>query len=163
MKLLWLLPVLLLPSGCAISNHGVFPRLVWYWSADAQEQRREDAASKAAGKAWQESQRTNAPAKPTSTFKPNEDLVAKVQKRDGTNFLGVYMGMIAELDGSTSVYRLYTKEDGTPDFSRDGHMVPNMKPEGVMMFSATSGQLLKWISYQDFQDIFVLKIKPEYP
>lgn len=62
-------------------------------------------------------------------------LLAKVLKRDGTNVLGVYLGMIAE--------RL-------PDGS-------------VQMFSATSGELLKWIDYSNFNAIFVLKTKPEYP
>lgn len=42
-------------------------------------------------------------------------LAKQIWKRDGTNFLGVYMGMIAEWDGSTSVYK-------------DGTMVPNSKP-----------------------------------
>jgi len=32
----------------------------------------------------------------------------------------------------------------------------------VQMFSATSGEMLKWISYKDFNDIFVLKNRPEY-
>lgn len=32
--------------GCAISNHGVFPKLVWYWSVDAQLQREYDAHEK---------------------------------------------------------------------------------------------------------------------
>ncbi len=76
-------------------------------------------------------------------------LADKVAKRDGTNFLGVYMGMIAEWDGSTSVW------DGT-------NMVIGRKPMGVQMFSATSGQLLKWISAEDFTNIFVLKNRPEY-
>lgn len=61
--------------------------------------------------------------------------LARIQKRDGTNFIGVYLGMIAEHDGKGS----------------------------VQMFSATSGQLLKWISYEDFKAIFVDKTKSEYP
>jgi hypothetical protein len=32
-------------QGCAVSNHGVFPKLVWYWSVDAQLQRQYDAES----------------------------------------------------------------------------------------------------------------------
>jgi hypothetical protein len=62
-------------------------------------------------------------------------LAAMAQKRDGTNCIGVYLGMIAEHDGKGA----------------------------VMMYSATSGELLKWITYSDFRDIFVLKTKPEYP
>lgn len=37
---------LLALTGCTISNHGVFPKPVWYWSADAKEQRRLDAERK---------------------------------------------------------------------------------------------------------------------
>jgi hypothetical protein len=94
---------------------------------------------------------------------PLSALAEKVRKRDGANYLGVYMGMIAEWDGSTSVYQLHTNKDGTADYSRDGYMIPNKKPMGVMMFSATSGEWLKWISAEDFTNIFVLKTKPEYP
>lgn len=42
-------------TGCAVSNHGVFPKLVWYWSRDAYEQRREDKESAESGKAYRES------------------------------------------------------------------------------------------------------------
>jgi hypothetical protein len=37
--------IALLP-GCAVSNHGVFPKLVWYWSTDAKLQRQYDAEAK---------------------------------------------------------------------------------------------------------------------
>jgi hypothetical protein len=57
-----------------------------------------------------------------------------IQRRDGTNYIGVYLGMIAEHDGQGR----------------------------VMMYSDTSGEWLKWISYQDFLDIFINKTKPEY-
>lgn len=62
-------------------------------------------------------------------------LAAMAQKRDGTNYIGVYLGMIAEHDGRG----------------------------GVMMYSATSGECLKYIPFQDFEDSFVTKTKPEYP
>lgn len=103
---------------------------------------------------------TNVPA---TASEPLTDLAVKIQKRDGTNFIGQYMGMIAEWDGSTSVYKPATDSKGNPIFGGTGTMIPNAKPQGIMMFSATSGELLKWISYEDFRDIFVLKIKPEYP
>lgn len=38
---------LLLCNGCTVvSANRVFPKLAWYWSADAKEQRREDEAEK---------------------------------------------------------------------------------------------------------------------
>lgn len=37
---------LVMASGCAVSNHGVFPKLVWYWSTDAKLQREYDAEAK---------------------------------------------------------------------------------------------------------------------
>ena len=78
------------------------------------------------------------------------DLSRKIKARDGTNYLGTYMGMIAEWDGYTN------------QITFDGH--PKKPPyQGVMMFSATSGELLKWISYEDFKAIFVDKTRPEYP
>jgi hypothetical protein len=83
-------------------------------------------------------------------FKTNE-LVLKCQKRDGANFLGVYMGMIAELDGVTKHYD-----------AKNNRMYGSF-PQGVMMFSAASGECLKWISFDDFKAIFVDKTKPEYP
>lgn len=92
-------------------------------------------------------------------------LAIKIAARDGTNFLGVYMGMIAEWDGQTSRYHPPTNYIGGPtglSFADQGWMESNAHPQGVMMFSATSGELLKWISYEDFRDIFVLKTKPEY-
>lgn len=98
----------------------------------------------------------------TSSSYINSNLVAKVQARDGTNYLGVYLGMVAELDGSTSVYVPETNAQGNAVYCGKGRMVPNSKPQGVMMFSASSGEMLKWISYEDFRDIFVLKTKPEY-
>jgi hypothetical protein len=68
--------------------------------------------------------------------KPHEGgLVSMAKTRDGTNYIGVYLGMIAEHDGHGAVY----------------------------MYSATSGQCLKYIPYQDFVDIFVTRVKPEYP
>jgi hypothetical protein len=94
-----------------------------------------------------------------------ESLAEKIAKRDGTNFIGVYMGMIAEWDGQTSRYHPPTNYIGGPtglSFADEGWMETNAHPQGVMMFSATTGQLLKWISYEDFRDIFVLKVKREY-
>src|SRR5438132_256235 len=61
-------------------------------------------------------------------------LAAKIAQRDGTNYIGVYLGMIAEHDGRG----------------------------GVMMYSATSGEWLRWISLAEFRDVYVLKTKPEY-
>lgn len=57
MKSLFLL--LLLLSGCAISDHGVFPKLVWYWSVDAQLQREYDKDRKEREKAYRESLKEN--------------------------------------------------------------------------------------------------------
>ena len=74
--------------------------------------------------------------KPSPIGTNETPLALQIKARDGTNYLGVYMGMIAE----------NVKQDGS-----------------VMMFSATSGELLKWIPRQDFEDIFVKRIKPEYP
>lgn len=62
-------------------------------------------------------------------------LVSKVKTRDGTNFIGVYLGMIAEHDGKGGVY----------------------------MASATSGEVLRWIGYDEFKAVYVDKSKPEYP
>jgi hypothetical protein len=72
-----------------------------------------------------------------TTNAPDGDnaLIEKVKKRDGTNYIGVFMGMIAEHDGKGS----------------------------VSLSSATSGELLRWIPYSEFNDVYVLKIKPEYP
>ncbi len=50
-------------SGCAVSNHGVFPKLVWYWSTDAQVQREIDSHAKAAAKAYREAHPTEGAAK----------------------------------------------------------------------------------------------------
>ena len=77
-------------------------------------------------------------------------LALKVKARDGTNYLGVYMGMIAEWDGQTKHYD-----------AQNNRMYGDF-PQGVMMFSATSGELLKWIPYEDFKSIFVDRSKPEY-
>lgn len=42
-----LLALVLSSSGCTVvSCNRVFPKLAWYWSADAKEQRAEDAADK---------------------------------------------------------------------------------------------------------------------
>lgn len=79
------------------------------------------------------------------------DLSRAVRKRDGTNYLGTFVGMIAEQDGCTKHYN-----------AASNTMYGNF-PQGVMMFSATSGEMLKWIPRQDFIDIFVNKTKPEYP
>lgn len=140
MKRLISLLAFLLFAGCSIvpTDTG-WPKPTWYWSYEAKQQR----AEKQTAKEWKAKQQELQQAqtnKPTSQFLAGDSLVATVQKRDGTNFIGVYMGMIAEWDGNTSRH-----------------------PQGVQMFSATSGQLLKWISYEDFRDIFVLKTKPEYP
>lgn len=117
---LTLLLAALVLSGCTVvSANRVFPKVAWYWSADARMQREENAAEKAARAKYQ--------AELTA-------LAVKIQKRDGTNFVGVYQGMIAEHDGASN----------------------------VMMFSATSGEWLKALSYQDFKEIFILKTKPEY-
>lgn len=89
-------------------------------------------------------------------------LAKKIWQRDGTNFLGVYLGMIAEWDGNTSVYKPSLDANGQPIFGGTGTMVSNSIPQGVMMFSDTTGECLKWISYKDFKDIFVLKNRPEY-
>lgn len=67
---------------------------------------------------------------------PQYPLYDKIKVRDGTNCLGLYEGMIAERSGWA---------DGS-----------------VEMFSATSGECLKWIPATDFTNIFVTKTKPEY-
>lgn len=47
-------------SGCTVvSANRVFPKLTWYWSMDAKEQRREDAQEKLATKMYQETLKTN--------------------------------------------------------------------------------------------------------
>ena len=92
-------------------------------------------------------------------------LSIKIQRRDTTNFLGQYMGMIAELDGCTSRYHPPTNYIGGPtglQFADEGWMETNAIPEGVMMFSATSGEWLKWISFEEFNAIFVEETRPEY-
>jgi hypothetical protein len=94
---------------------------------------------------------------------PLSQLAKTIHNRDGTNFIGQYLGMIAEWDGSTSVYKPKVDAKGSPIFGETGTMVPNMKPQGVMMFSATSGELLRWISYEEFRQVYVLKTRPEYP
>jgi len=71
----------------------------------------------------------------TKPAPPEYPLAQKIAKRDGTNYIGVYLGMIAEHD-------------------RKG---------GVAMFSATSGEMLRWISYDEFKAVYVDKTKPEYP
>lgn len=70
--------------------------------------------------------------KPTASLSPD---MQRIVERDSEIYLGVYLGMIAER---------------------------NRKDGGVMMFSATSGELLRWISYQEFWDVYVNKTKPEY-
>ncbi len=93
-------------------------------------------------------------------------LVEKIRQRDGTNYIGVFMGMIAEWDGCTSRYHPPTNYIGGVsglEFADEGWMETNAHPQGVMMFSATSGELLKWISAESFTNIFILKTQPEYP
>lgn len=154
---------LLLLVGCSIvpTDTG-WPKPTWYWSYEAKQRRAEKQTAKEWKARQQELDRAQT-NKPTSQFLTGDSLIAMVQKRDGTNFIGVYMGMIAEWDGSTSVFVPETDANGQPVYGGNGHMVPNMKPQGVQMFSATSGEMLKWIPYEDFRDIFVLKIKSEYP
>lgn len=113
---------LLLCTGCAIvSANRTFPKLTWYWSSNAKEQRREREASEFVAR--EQIKATNVTS-----------LAEQIRQRDGTNYIGVYLGMIAEHDGKGN----------------------------VAMFSATSGQCLKWISYKEFEDIFILKNRPEY-
>ena len=147
-------------GGCAVvSANRVFPKLTWYWSWEAKAQREERKKEQERRQA-----ETNAivPIPNTGGY----PLAERIAKRDGTNFIGVYMGMIAEWDGCTSRYHPPTNYIGGVsglEFADEGWIEPNAHPQGVMMFSATSGELLKWISYEDFRDIFVLKLKPEYP
>ncbi len=57
-----LLLALLLCNGCTvISYNRVFPKLTWYWTDDAKEQRREKAAYEASAKAYREQQNHKAP------------------------------------------------------------------------------------------------------
>lgn len=143
------LPLIFL-TGCSIvSANRVFPKLTWYWSWEAKVQRAERAKSK-------EWARTNL-AEITFTDREAEDikeafkavstgypLADKIAKRDGTNFLGVYLGMIA--------------------LRYDGVIWPSTNiSHSVYMYSATSGQLLRFISQEEFQAVYVLKTKPEYP
>lgn len=74
-------------------------------------------------------------SKINKTSEPLNPLAQSIQNRDGTNFIGVFIGMIAEHDGQGN----------------------------VTMASATSGEVLRWISYQEFIDVYINKIKPEYP
>lgn len=138
----------LLSGWTIVSYNRAFPKLTWYWSKDAVEQRRERSAEKL-GPPKQTVSTNQAVLWPGGT--EMTPLAVKVQKRDGTNFLGVYLGMIAEWDGWTN------------EFNFNGERKPGPPFQGVMMFSATSGELLKWISAQDFTNIFVLKTQPEYP
>ncbi len=62
MKKLFLLLLAVGPllSGCTVvSANRVFPKLAWSWSADAKEQRREDAILKANAEAEKERNRLN--------------------------------------------------------------------------------------------------------
>jgi hypothetical protein len=160
----YLIPLaLLLLAGCSIvpTDTG-WPKPVWYWSYQAKQYR----AEKQTAKEWKAKQKELEQAqtnKPVSAIVTGDTLVEKIRKRDGTNFLGVYMGMIAEWDGWTSRYHPPTNYLGGLRFADEGWMESNAFPQGVMMFSATSGQLLKWISAEDFTNIFVLKTQPEYP
>lgn len=73
-------------------------------------------------------------SRPAATL-TREQEIAAVAKEYGTNYLGVHLGMIAVRD----------------------------KVGSVQLYSATSGQLLRWISYAEFRDVYILKIRPEYP
>ena len=95
--------------------------------------------------------KATAKANPDPLGTNETELSLKIKARDGTNYLGTYMGMIAELDGQTKHY------DAVKNV-----MYGNF-PQGVMMFSATSGEMLKWIPYEDFKAIFVDRTRPEYP
>lgn len=75
---------------------------------------------------------------------PLSALADKIQNRDGTKFLGQYLGMIAELN----VGAIWPSTNIT---------------KSVWMYSATSGELLRVISYDEFRQVYVLKIRPEYP
>ena len=60
LKTILLLMLLGLCGGCTVvSANRTFPKLDWYWSKDAQEQRRENAQEKADNAKWQAAQ-TNA-------------------------------------------------------------------------------------------------------
>jgi len=51
----------------------------------------------------------------------------------------------------------------TPNIGTYSGMVA--KPDGrggIQMFSASSGQLLRWISFADFEAVYVNKTQPEY-
>lgn len=54
--------IALVCCGCAVSNHGVFPKLVWVWSNDAKEQRQIDRDQK---QSHDEYMRTNRVTVPT--------------------------------------------------------------------------------------------------
>lgn len=84
------------------------------------------------------------PVRDTDLSYIDTNLVAKVVRENGTNVLGVYLGMVAiAYDGviwpSTNV----------------GHF--------VSMFSATSEELLRGITREEFQAVYVDKTQPEYP
>ena len=54
----------LVASGCTVvSENRVFPKLAWYWSSDAKMQRDYNKQHEAEVKAYQESLKTNSPAK----------------------------------------------------------------------------------------------------
>lgn len=153
-RLLCLLPLVLL-CGCTLLRTDMVPKPVWYWDARAKYQREQDALEKLRTPDWN-TNFNQLPARATNSSiaipasEPLTELAQKIQKRDGTNFLWQFMGMIAELDGWTNKVNFQG--------------VPKQPPyQGVMMFSATSGQLLRWISYDEFEAVYVRKTRKEYP
>lgn len=128
----------LLLSGCTmVSNDRVFPKLTWYWSKEAKQQRAERAHSKPTINNPQS--RWIFPVKDTGPYSIDTNLVNNAVKNNGTNILGIYLGMIA-------LYNTGTNGEG-----------------GVGMFSATTGEMLRLISYDEFKAVYVDKTKPEYP
>lgn len=80
-------------------------------------------------------------------------LAEMSRKRDGTNFLGVYMGMIALLEKEP------LKKWDVQKACYCGETIPI----GVQMYSATSGSLLRWIPYTEFKAVYIDKTQSEYP
>jgi hypothetical protein len=137
MKILSLIFLFSLPGCTVVTNDRVFPKLVPYWSAEAKQQRNERQKPIPAPVKVNQSSAWPFPVKDTNPGYIDTNLVNKVYQAHGTNVLGIYLGMMA-LRGTG-------------------------KDDSVQMFSATSGGMLRWISYEEFQAVYVLKTKPEYP
>lgn len=72
-----------------------------------------------------------------------ETQAVKLAKSHGTNFLGEYLGMVA-IRSKTVIW-------------------PSKEPtDGVTMFSSSTGEMLRWMSYSNFVEVYVMKTRKEY-